>query len=125
MGNINNYKEKLSVLRVQTQGMLPGRWGFGISTDSLVNWIDAFLCGAMAFGWCSVSLLELAYTLVGMFGSLDILLVGSSIALKKKKIYIYMYVCVYVYIYIYIRRTKQKIDTIRYKINIFPTSFDS
>ena len=46
----------------------------------------------MAFGWCSVSLLELACTLVGMFGSLDILLVGSSIALKKIYIYIYIYI---------------------------------
>ena len=74
--------------------MLPGRWGFGISPDSLVNWIDAFLWGAMAFGWCSVSVLELAYTLVGMFGSLDILLVGSSIALKKICIYKYI-ICIY------------------------------
>ena len=78
--------------------MLPGRWGFEISPDSLVDWIDAFLWGAMAFGWCSVSLLELAYTLVGMFGSLDILLVGSSIALKKVYVCICVYVCVYMYV---------------------------
>ena len=40
-----------------------------------------------------MGLLELACTLVGMFGSLDILLVGSSIALKK--IYIYMYIYIF------------------------------
>ena len=52
--------------------------GFWISPDSLVIWV-AFLWGALACGWC------LACALVGMFGSLDILLVGSLIVLKKKK----------------------------------------
>ena len=60
---------------------MPGRWGFWISPDSLVIWVDAFLWGALACGWCLWSFL--ACTLVGMFGSLDVLLVGSLIVLKK------------------------------------------
>ena len=40
-------------------GMLPGRYGFQISPDSLVNWIDAFLWWGLGLGWCSVGLLGL------------------------------------------------------------------
>ena len=66
--------------------MLLGKQGFGISPDSLVNWIGAFLWGP----WPSAGVVwtSLACVLVGMFGSLDILLVGSLIVLKKKKIFL-------------------------------------
>ena len=40
---------------------------------------------------------SLACALVGMFGSLDILLVGSSIALKKMYIYIYIYIYIFIF----------------------------
>ena len=61
--------------------------GFAISPDSLVNWIDDFLWGALAFGWYSVGLLGLrSFWHVWLFGHS----VGGLFDCTQEKKYIFL-----------------------------------
>ena len=82
MNDLPAFAQEANITMYADDTSLHKSFGFWISHDSLVIWVDAFLWGP----WPVVGVVcaSLACALVGIFGSLDILLVGSFIVLKNK-----------------------------------------